>query len=92
MSAVTVSLGDTFLMNGDATHALANYRKILDSFGEVSAADPNNGDARSAVGEANLNVGISLEKLGRLATPSAICRGRWQFLRGLLRLIRSRKA
>gem|GEM_PF-6891471 len=65
MSAVTVSLGDTFLMNGDATHALANYRKILDSFGEVSAADPNNGDARSAVGEANLNVGISLEKLGK---------------------------
>jgi len=72
-------------MNGDATHALANYRKILDSFGEVSAADPNNGDARSAVGEANLNVGISLEKLGKASDALS-------YRRGLLRLIRSRKA
>jgi tetratricopeptide (TPR) repeat protein len=52
-------------MNGDATHALANYRKILDAFVKVSAADPNNGDARSAVGEASLNVGVSLVMLGK---------------------------
>src|SRR5580700_10431216 len=65
VSSVTSALGDTFLMNGDATHALANYRKILDAFVKVSAADPNNGDARSAVGEASLNVGVSLVMLGK---------------------------
>jgi eukaryotic-like serine/threonine-protein kinase len=65
MSSATSALGDTFLMNGDATHALANYRKILDAVVKVSAADPNNGDARSGVGEASLNVGVSLVMLGK---------------------------
>jgi eukaryotic-like serine/threonine-protein kinase len=65
VATVTSNMGDTFLMNGDAIHALANYRRSLNTATVISAADPNNGDARSMLGEANLNVGISLAKLGK---------------------------
>jgi tetratricopeptide (TPR) repeat protein len=52
-------------MNGNAAQALANYRRGLDIMTVISAADPNNGDARSALGEGNLNAGASLVKLGK---------------------------
>ena len=65
VATVRVNAGDTFLMNGDAAHALVNYQKGLTMMTAISAADPSNGDARAAVGEANLNIGISLVKLGK---------------------------
>jgi len=63
LSTITMNMGDTFQMNGDPAKALASYRRALDEITEVSAADPKNGDARMAVGEANLNVGTALVKL-----------------------------
>jgi len=45
--------------------ALVHYQKALVAMQEVSSADPNNGDARSAIGEAHLNIGDALVKLGK---------------------------
>lgn len=63
LATVVVNLGDVFEMNGDPAHALANYQKGLKLMTAISAADPNNEEARSALGEANLDIGAAQVKL-----------------------------
>jgi len=63
LATIVNNLGDTFQMNGDAAHALANYRRSLGIVTALSAADPNNGQAKTAIGEGHLNVGSALVKL-----------------------------
>lgn len=67
LATITVNLGDTYQMDGDAAHALANYQKGLAAMTAVSSADPNNGDARYAIGEAHLDSGDALVRLGKAA-------------------------
>jgi eukaryotic-like serine/threonine-protein kinase len=63
LATVNSDLGDTFQMNGDSAHALANYRKALALMIAMSKADPNDSNARSGLGEANLNIGSAQVKL-----------------------------
>ncbi len=64
LATITANIGDAFLMEGDPAHALSNYRMSLTTSTKISDADPKDGDARSMVGEANLNMGVCLAKLG----------------------------
>jgi serine/threonine protein kinase len=70
VATIVVNMGDTYQMNGDAAKALASYQTGLGIMTAISSADPNNGDARAALGESNLNVGISLVKLRKLGEAS----------------------
>jgi eukaryotic-like serine/threonine-protein kinase len=72
LATIIINLGDTFQMDGDAAHAMANYQKGLDIVTELSLADPKNSDARLAISEANLNIGISLAKLNNATSAHAL--------------------
>ena len=66
LAAIIVNSADTLLMNGDPATALSYYRKGLNIVEHIAAADPKNAEARADAAEEYLNIGVSLEKLGKI--------------------------